>query len=374
MKRIFLALFVTSALLSTVSSLSCTFCNDLSLSEKLTAEFYLKRINCQGKVLPCPSEEDVCGSIITHSISMKAENATKNGVLCPACFSNREPCTANYSIPCTGEERHCLTLQGKFTTSNMPVYTSGCSTFAESLCRENQPLYFLTYPDEKSQTRCTKVTSTTNLVTRYFIWCKICQNCLAIYNSEKPEAILCSHDEDVCVYERTRIMYAGSDTVMATQRCGKSSECNRAGSIRSSTKTILINTTCCNQNMCQRPFPTVPSISNDVNGLVCPTCYYPNSDRCLRYNNLQCTGDEKRCVHYTRTENQGRYIVMETLHGCTTDEICEAGSMLIQADERNTFSTIKTDIRCTESGAITWSSAIYKFLMITYTALCVLDI
>ncbi|XP_040182539.1 uncharacterized protein LOC120915806 [Rana temporaria] len=210
-------------------------------------------------------------------LEVKAENATKNGVLCPACISNHEPCTANYSMACTGEERYCLTLQGKFIGSKPIMHTSGCSTFAESLCRENQPLDFLTYPDEKIPTRYTKVTSKTNLATRHFIWCRICHNCPEEYNP-KAKAILCSQDEDVCVYERTRIIY-------------------------------------------------------------------------------------------------GRYIVMETLHGCTTDEICEAGSILTEADdERNTFSTIKTDIRCTVSGAITWSSAIYKFLMITYTALCVLDI
>lgn len=118
----------------------------------------------------------------------------------------------------------------------------------------------------------------------------------------------------------------------------------------------------------------VPSTSNDVNGVICPSCSYPDSDRCENYSDLKRTGNEKRCIRYTRTERDDVNLTLETLHGCTTNEICKAGSALIRADGKINFKTIKTDINCMENSAVKGRITIYNFLIITFTALCFLDV
>nr|DBA15833.1 TPA: hypothetical protein GDO54_003292 [Pyxicephalus adspersus] len=203
----------------------------------------------------------------------------------------------------------------------------------------------------------------------HFIWCTICHDYNIDGCRDKPH--LCSPHEDVCVFERKRSIYNGEDEVEIIKRCGKSSECNRAGSIRSLTKTILINTTCCDQSLCDSPLPSFPVTNNDTNGVICPACFVPNSDRCLGRSDLKCIGNEKRCIHYKRAEKQDLYIVTESLHGCTTDEVCEAGSSLLLPNGVH-YKTIKTDIAC--NNAITHRTESYPFLLLTVTALSVLKV
>ncbi|XP_075184420.1 phospholipase A2 inhibitor and Ly6/PLAUR domain-containing protein-like [Anomaloglossus baeobatrachus] len=206
--------------------------------------------------------------------------------------------------------------------------------------------------------RCRNSSHNEQLKTGHYLWCFFCHD----YNVDNcsDSAFLCKPEEDVCVFERMRSIYDGREEVTITKRCGKSNECSRIGTIRSSTKTIFVNTTCCDYNVCQAPLPTLPQANDDENGLTCPACFVPNSDRCLGRSNLKCTGNEQRCIHYMRTEKRESATTTESLHGCTTDGICEAGSGLTYAKGQY-LRNIKTNVLC--SSAVGWGAPPYTLLL-----------
>ncbi|XP_056400703.1 uncharacterized protein LOC130294607 isoform X3 [Hyla sarda] len=289
--------------------------------------------------------------------NVRPENNTENGVLCPSCFSStKEECVAKYSMACTGEEKSCLAFKHTALFDSNFVNTMGCAS--EHVCKGKGDLSHLKKPGMLAEITCNNVNNDVQLKKGHFLWCQFCldyniNNCTDL-------AHMCLPEEDVCVFERTKSVYDGRIEVEIIKRCGKSHECSRAGSIRSSTKTIFVNTTCCNHNVCQMPLPTLPSDTSDENGLTCPACFVPNSDRCLGRSNLKCTGKENRCIHYMRTETQDISTVTESLHGCTTDEICEAGSGMSYA-RGHYHKTIKTDVMCSRAGG--WRAPLCTILL-----------
>ncbi|XP_063797686.1 uncharacterized protein LOC134965029 isoform X2 [Pseudophryne corroboree] len=179
----------------------------------------------------------------------------------------------------------------------------GCAT--KNICSQGAQLPIFTPERSFSQLSCTEISSKHNFKTGHFIWCFTCHN----YNINKcnDQQYLCQPDEDVCLFERTRSLYDGRDDTEITKRCGKSSECRRSGIIRSSNKTITMNTTCCDKNLCYAALPTYV------------------------------------------------YSVTENLHGCATNDICEVGSSIVHSNsDKNKH--IKTIIVCNGS-SLNWKAA-----------------
>ncbi|XP_068099424.1 phospholipase A2 inhibitor and Ly6/PLAUR domain-containing protein-like [Hyperolius riggenbachi] len=294
----------------------------------------------------CCSDGDMC---TPKKPALPPKNNTKNGVFCPACFSKGK-CEAKNSMECTGEEKYCVTFQDRLIIMEYTTYGSGCAS--KDVCPEDRSLHFLKNPYVSTHTYvCSKVSSNTDLKPGHFLRCYICSNNNVENCKDMPS--LCSLDEDVCLFEKIRNIYNGKDETEITRRCGKSSECSRAGTITSSTKAILMNTTCCNQTLCHPPVPALPSASHEDNGVICSACFVPNSDRCIGRNNLKCTGEENRCIHYMRTEKKSVLTVTESLYGCATEGICKAGSSK-SIPRANYFKTVTTDIVC--NSATTWTS------------------
>ncbi|XP_075695008.1 phospholipase A2 inhibitor and Ly6/PLAUR domain-containing protein-like [Rhinoderma darwinii] len=232
----------------------------------------------------------------------------------------------------------------------------GCAS--KNVCRGNGILNVLKYLGSLDVMLCYNSSTKEQLPAGNFIWCHFCHD----YNVDNclDQAHMCMPEEDVCVFERTRSIYDQRDEVEITKRFGKSNECSRAGSIRSSTKTILMNTTCCDHNVCQMPLPTLPSVNFDENGLTCPSCFVPNSDRCLGRSSLKCGGNEQRCIHYMRTEVHEVSTVTESLHGCTTNEICRAGSGTSYA-KGHYYKNVKTNVMCNR--AVGWWAPLCTILL-----------
>ncbi|XP_068099426.1 uncharacterized protein [Hyperolius riggenbachi] len=227
------------------------------------------------------------------------KNTTRNGILCPACYSEEQKCMATHSIECTGEETSCMTYVSHSAFGEPPVsYSGGCAS--RDVCGHARSLPFLVDVYTAHNISCAPENST-NLKPGHFLWCITCFT----YNSDDcwGDAILCSHSDDACVQEHIRTIHDGWDVTELTKRCGTSKECGRVGSFRSAEKTMLVNTSCCYGSKCRTPATTLPSISDRDNGLICPGCYVSKSDRCTRFNNIKCTGNETRCMRYVKTES-----------------------------------------------------------------------
>ncbi|XP_073425968.1 uncharacterized protein [Dendrobates tinctorius] len=413
------AVCVISALISTASCLQCTTCSWIlqKANDEIYASEYGNKVHyqdivdgqpiCLGFNYTCTSPEEVCGSIyvkttkydqsqeifikrdcikakecnVSESFTtpvlktlyavtccntdnctpapqiLPPENNTENGVQCQSCFlsSTMENCEAKYSVTCTGKEKYCIAYERRAPFETNYVYAMGCAS--KNVCTENGALHNLGKPGLLEEVKCHIVTHNEQLQTGHFIWCFFCHDYNV--NNCSDKAYLCKPEEDVCVFERVRSIYDGREEVTITKRCGKSNECSRSGTIRSSTKTIFMNTTCCDYNVCQAPLPTLPQANDDENGLTCPACFVPNSDRCLGRSNLKCTGNEQRCIHYMRTEVRESATTTESLHGCTTDEICEAGSAITYTKGQY-HRNIKTSVMC--SSAVGWRAPLCTIL------------
>ncbi|XP_068099427.1 phospholipase A2 inhibitor and Ly6/PLAUR domain-containing protein-like [Hyperolius riggenbachi] len=239
-------------------------------------------------------------------------------------------------------------------------YSSGCAT--KNVCGQARSMSVLPNVYSESNILCAPANST-DLKPGNFLWCLTCfsyteDHCLG-------DEIMCSPGEDVCVREYLRTIHDGWDVTEITRRCGKSIECGRVGSIRSTEKTMLVNTSCCYGSNCEPPATTLPSISDEDNGLICPDCFAKKSDRCKHFNNIKCTGDETRCMSYVKTEK----FVTESLHGCTTEKICEVGSRTVKLTGRYKKSIIH-NITCNSSN--TWRSAIYSLFILLVPVLCLM--
>ncbi|OCT73273.1 hypothetical protein XELAEV_18036253mg [Xenopus laevis] len=180
-----------------------------------------------------------------------------------------------------------------------------------------------------------------------FLFCYACQDAMSMDCSHD----ICRPEQDTCIYERILSISEQIQVVEEIHRCGYSSECKRAGTIRSNSKIISYNTSCCNGNQCMAPVPTISSSINKVaNGLTCPSCFVENSARCLRKDSIQCGGDESHCIHYTK-KTQDYLSLTETLFGCATKNICEAGSYNV-TPKGTYYEFVKMDIVCSRATRI----------------------
>uniref|UniRef100_A0A803JI26 UPAR/Ly6 domain-containing protein n=1 Tax=Xenopus tropicalis TaxID=8364 RepID=A0A803JI26_XENTR len=269
--------------------------------------------------------------------TLMPNNAQKNGHTCPACYSQTKgDCIPQYSMACTGEEKSCIHLK------SWGKYSRGCST--TDLCNITDILK----PDNKRGHSCTRDNSISSLPVRNFL---LCQTCLSKDGNCHYNRELCGLQEDVCVVEKIRTINDGQDTTEVIKRCGQAWECSRAGTLRSNYKKVVINTTCCSTDGCDAPVPTLPPLNSEPNGLTCPSCYVSNAKLCLQRRPLKCVGNESRCIHYTSTETFGTTVATESFHGCTTDSICKAGSLIrhFTSPETEAIRTIKMDLTCSKA-------------------------
>ncbi|XP_075462540.1 uncharacterized protein LOC142497953 isoform X2 [Ascaphus truei] len=224
---------------------------------------------------------------------------TPSSLLCPACDANAATCTAQYAMRCAREEPQCFTFSE--TSANGPKTMMGCST--ESFCANSGVAQYFKGTKSEVTISCTRAGSTSVLPLHYLQYCRkffqVNSNPVTFLG-----AALCSLDQDVCLYEYSHILYAGTESLHAIIQCGKSSECGRRGTISHPEKRMTLNTTCCDKPNC---FPDKPLLTQEItvkNGLTCESCFSPNTTRCLVNKTMQCAGNETRCIRYTETVTQ----------------------------------------------------------------------
>uniref|UniRef100_A0A8C0G4N4 UPAR/Ly6 domain-containing protein n=1 Tax=Chelonoidis abingdonii TaxID=106734 RepID=A0A8C0G4N4_CHEAB len=86
------------------------------------------------------------------------------------------------------------------------------------------------------------------------------------------------------------------------------------------------------------------------NGLQCPACYAPGSERCESDGNLRCTGGADQCAVVVGTLAQGA--ASFALGGCATRAACE-----IKTLESGVFTYNLTKIQCSPAPRAQTSSA-----------------
>ncbi|XP_056397644.1 uncharacterized protein LOC130293185 isoform X3 [Hyla sarda] len=233
-----------------------------------------------------------------------AENTAHNGLFCPTCISNTSKCVPNNSMKCVGEETWCFTLNA----ASKPTLTfSGCAT--PSYCRVH-PLIGDKFRNNDDHIRpvklsCVIANRTSSLPVVNLLFCK------KTYGINSEKLMRCSPINDACL----------TILVQTTH------ECNSAGTITTGKKNISKNTTCCFHDNCISPIPTLPSQSNETNGIFCESCYYKTYGICMGQDYIACTGNATRCISYATEQKSDVFTSSEVFHGCAHPELCESGNI-----------------------------------------------
>ncbi|XP_053547222.1 uncharacterized protein LOC128639095 [Bombina bombina] len=245
---------------------------------------------------------DLCTPVLPQLPSMSNQ---ENGLTCASCYAaNAAQCDPQNNVKCTGNENSCIlysspSLGGKFAVR-------GCAT--QNICDYGN----LNLVDGVSVS-CT-IGSTGNSL--------LCKKCQGIGSTCEGPIVNCPAGY-VCgsLYSSTTV--GSQRDVFISRFCTPASLCNSQGDIRNVDGTILVATACCYTDLCTPILPQLPSMSNQKNGLTCPSCLAANAAQCDPQNIVKCTGNENKCILYSRTSLGGKFAV----RGCATQNICDYGNL-----------------------------------------------
>ncbi|KAM3922126.1 phospholipase A2 inhibitor and Ly6/PLAUR domain-containing protein-like [Leptodactylus fuscus] len=150
----------------------------------------------------------------------------------------------------------------------------------------------------------------------------ICKTCWHLSSLPCNGSYVSCPTGQVCVAAFTSVNIGGAITPQYSITCGKPNDCNVTGSMTMNIGKILTGTSCCNTDNCTPPFPALPSVSLQKNGLTCRTCASDQSDYCYTSDKLQCTGQETKCARMARTLS-GTINLKDALRGCATKSYCD---------------------------------------------------
>ncbi|KAM4015478.1 phospholipase A2 inhibitor NAI-like [Anomaloglossus baeobatrachus] len=151
-----------------------------------------------------------------------------------------------------------------------------------------------------------------------------CIECTSLSDTVcKGESKTCSAGNDSCILSYVVTSIGGMEiSKMYTRQCGQSNLCSKTGSISLPNGRIKAGTSCCKTNDCMPTDPILPTDSNEKNGIMCKTCFAPNSKSCDTDLITECIGNENVCISQVTTI-QGDVPSSTVVQGCSTKEMCE---------------------------------------------------
>ncbi|XP_069804186.1 phospholipase A2 inhibitor gamma subunit B-like [Dendropsophus ebraccatus] len=187
-----------------------------------------------------------------------------------------------------------------------------------------------------------------------------CVQCVGEKTCQGTEKKCPSNAEScISVLEETRIGAKLTSSVFM-RLCGNCSD-YKMGAIRFGKGILRINKTCCKENNCTPPEPTIPPFKpppKDVkvkdNGVMCKSCFALSAKNC-DCNNVfvNCTREETKCIARSMSASGG-YNHGVALRGCTTKEMCDTFNKDLKVNTTN----LKFIISCTDE-----SDSVHKVLL-----------
>ncbi|XP_075695168.1 uncharacterized protein LOC142661632 [Rhinoderma darwinii] len=157
-----------------------------------------------------------------------------------------------------------------------------------------------------------------------------CLECFGVGGKPCQGSIVtCPPDFNVCVATLENDTKDGKEILLSRQYCGKNDMCTYSGSLTTDFGGRIISTTCCHTSNCSPPTPKVPTKKTEKNGVSCKACSTEKGTSCESSANIDCTGDEKKCVSMTTMTKTGQTSSTEFVSGCGTPEWCEVKDRVI---------------------------------------------
>ncbi|XP_056400718.1 uncharacterized protein LOC130294610 [Hyla sarda] len=289
---------------------ACGKSTECDLKESLTTPTYRVRF----RTSCCTTD-----SCLPNLPVLPVKNDIKNGVLCPACYSNKENlCVPKRSMECTGDETHCIYYNETLLKAHN-LHSYGCGS--KNIFKDKGRIVDLF--SVFSKITISEVTPIQGLKPGNFLWCHFCHE-INSASCSKHRA-LCDPDEEVCVSERRRITDENTRrlTMQIRKQCGKYDDCQFNGIISNREKILTIKTSCCDTDLCITAEPLWSLKRSKDNGRTCPSCFPSNNTSCRPTDIIKCNGDQTHCIHYSSTMTKDGSVLLEEYNGCSSAGICE---------------------------------------------------
>uniref|UniRef100_A0A803J3Q0 UPAR/Ly6 domain-containing protein n=1 Tax=Xenopus tropicalis TaxID=8364 RepID=A0A803J3Q0_XENTR len=164
-----------------------------------------------------------------------------------------------------------------------------------------------------------------------------CQSCFA------PGSAPCRGPSRPCAADSAcRALYVKVTAYGVTVResyilsCAPRIQCDRHGSINVHIVKTKTGTSCCYTDDCIPPQPTLTEDNFQLNGLSCPASISVNSVKLNVEDDLQCSGDENKCIFLTASLS-GNSV---TLRGCSNERMCDLKSYSFEFLEHSFYVTV----------------------------------
>ncbi|KAG8433711.1 hypothetical protein GDO86_012170 [Hymenochirus boettgeri] len=153
----------------------------------------------------------------------------------------------------------------------------------------------------------------------------------------------CPSNDHVCSSSYSVTSLGGMEVLKHVVReCSIKPVCDKSGSISVPNGMVRTSHVCCATNNCLPGPPRYPLEQTLRNGLSCESCVDVNSDTCVAHQDIECTGNETRCITIV-TYLEGATSSSMAIRGCANQDICEAG----EKEVKDGNFKVKTKFSCT---------------------------
>ncbi|XP_063292994.1 phospholipase A2 inhibitor and Ly6/PLAUR domain-containing protein-like [Pelobates fuscus] len=130
----------------------------------------------------------------------------------------------------------------------------------------------------------------------------------------------CQQDQDQCIATYTESNIQNEKFKLFSKECGYLKDCDKTSRMTFNQTFYFKSSKCCNTNECKQDPITFP----DKREKLSLTCSYCNekADKCKSSEQLQCMGDETKCLTYVYTKMENNKNVTHSMAGCANENMC----------------------------------------------------
>ncbi|CAI9575366.1 unnamed protein product [Staurois parvus] len=154
-----------------------------------------------------------------------------------------------------------------------------------------------------------------------------CDVCLAINsNTCTGHYETCKSDQNRCMVTLTEMLVIdGENTYRSAElekSCASAYDCTHPATLNAKDFKVRVTRKCCDKDFCNNGTITWNIPESASNGVTCDSCFSRDSHSCATKKPINCTGDEKYCVHYLAQKDGGSPI---SVAGCASESMQKSG-------------------------------------------------
>lgn len=154
-----------------------------------------------------------------------------------------------------------------------------------------------------------------------------CEVCFAINsNTCTGHYETCKSDQSRCIVTLTEtVMTDGENTYRNAElekSCASDYDCTHPATLNAKDFKVRVTRKCCDKDFCNNGTITWNIPESKFNGVTCESCFSRDSHSCSAKTPINCTGDEKYCVHYLAQRDGGSPV---SVAGCASESMQMSG-------------------------------------------------